>query len=76
VTDTGTTAELLDLAHRVWPEITDRRLLLLRLAEAGGDALREQQTNQEARRARQRTGLERAAALVDESELVGDQAWR
>ena len=29
VTDTGHTAELLDLAQRAWPEITDRRQLLL-----------------------------------------------
>lgn len=76
VTDTGTTAALLDLAQRAWPEITDRRQLLLRITETGGHALRAQLADQAARRARQRVGLERAAELVDVGELVGDQAWR
>jgi hypothetical protein len=76
VTDTGATAELLDLAQRTWPEITDRRQLLLRLAEAGGQALRAQLTDQETLRSRQRAGLARAAGLVDVDQLVGDEAWR
>ncbi len=75
VTDTGKTAELLDLAQRAWPEITDRRQLLLRLAEAGGAAVRTELEMQVARRERQRVGLERAAALVDVDALLADRAW-
>jgi hypothetical protein len=76
VTDTGKTAELLDLAQRAWPEITDRRQLLLRLTQAGGHALQTQLADREARRERQRVGLERAEQLVNADELLGDGAWR
>jgi len=76
VTDTGHTAELLDLAQRAWPEIADRRLLLLRLTEAGGEALQAKLADHEQRRERQRLGLERAAQLVNVDELLGDHAWR
>lgn len=76
VTDTGHTAELLDLAQRAWPEITDRRQLLLRLTEMGGEALGARLVEHEHRRERQRLGLERAAQLVDVDALLGDQAWR
>jgi hypothetical protein len=75
VTDTGQTAELLDLAQKAWPEITDRRLLLLRLTEAGGEALQNTLAEGESRRARQRVGLERAGQLVDADALLGDDAW-
>ena len=75
MTDTGQTAELLDLAQRAWPEITDRRRLLLRLAQAGGQMLQAEVADQEARRARQRVGLARAELLVDVDELLGDGAW-
>ena len=76
VTDTGQTAELLDLAQRAWPEITDRRQLLLRLAEAGGRALESELAERDSRREHQRSGLARAAQLVDVDELLGDGAWR
>lgn len=76
MTDTGQTAELLDLAARAWPEVTDRRQLLLRLTEAGGRALRVELDGADHRRDRQRRGLERAARLVDADELLGDAAWR
>jgi hypothetical protein len=76
VTDTGHTAELLDLAQKAWPEIIDRRQLLLRLTEAGGEALRGALAERESRRARQRVGLERAADLVEAGPLLGDDAWR
>ncbi|HEV7771780.1 MAG TPA: hypothetical protein VGO48_00675 [Conexibacter sp.] len=75
VTDTGHTAELLDLAQRAWPEITDRRQLLLRLTEMGGEALGVRLVEHEQRRERQRLGLERAARLVDVDALLGDRAW-
>ncbi len=76
VTDTGLTAELLDLAQRAWPEVTDRRQLLLRLTEVGGEALEVRLAEDEQRREGQRVGLERAARLVDVDSLLGDQAWR
>ena len=76
VTDTGQTADLLDLAQRAWPEISDRRELLLRLAQVGGRALEAELADHEARRERQRAGLGRAAQLVDVDELLGDGAWR
>jgi hypothetical protein len=76
VTDTGHTAELLDLAQRAWPEVTDRRQLLLRLTEVGGEALESRLTDHDQRRERQRLGLERAARLVDVDALLGDEAWR
>jgi hypothetical protein len=75
VTDTGHTAELLDLAHRAWPEVTDRRQLLLRLTEVGGEALETRLAELDARRDRQRAGLGRAPDLVDVDALVGDSAW-
>jgi hypothetical protein len=75
VTDTGQTAELLDLAQRAWPEIADRRQLLLRLTEAGGEAVEAKLADREQRRERQRLGLERAARLVDVDELLADRAW-
>ena len=76
VTDTGQTSELLDLAQQAWPEITDRRQLLLRLTQTGGRVLQSELAEQGARRERQQVGLQRAAQLVDFDELVGDGAWR
>jgi hypothetical protein len=39
LTDTGGLAELLDAAQRRWPDVTDRKELLLRLAAAGRAAV-------------------------------------
>ena len=39
VTDSGSVSELLDEAQRHWPEVTDRKQLLLRLAETGHEAI-------------------------------------
>jgi hypothetical protein len=39
VTDTGELSELLDAAQRRWPELTDRKALLLRLAATGGEVI-------------------------------------
>ena len=63
------------MAHRAWPEITDRRQLLLRLTEVGGEALEARLAEYEQRREHQRVGLERAAQLVDVDALLSDQAW-
>jgi hypothetical protein len=39
VTDTGELSEQLDEAQRRWPDVHDRKELLLRLATAGRDAI-------------------------------------
>ena len=39
VTDSGLVSELLDEAQRRWPEVSDRKQLLLLLAEAGREAI-------------------------------------
>ena len=39
VTDTGELSALLDAAQRRWPDVTDRKALLLRLAATGGEAI-------------------------------------
>lgn len=76
VTDTGHTSDLLDLAQRAWPDVTDRRQLLLRLTEVGGEALAATLAADDQRRERQRVGLERAARLVDVDALLSDAPWR
>jgi len=39
LTDTGELSDLLDAAQRRWPEVSDRKTLLLRLAVAGGESI-------------------------------------
>ena len=39
VTDTGKLSEMLDQAQRRWPEVSDRKELLLKLATAGQEAI-------------------------------------
>lgn len=39
VTDAGKVTEMLDAAQRRWPEIADRKALLLLLAERGRDVI-------------------------------------
>jgi hypothetical protein len=78
VTDTGELRRMLDLAQQRWPEIRDRRQLLLLLAAAGheaiaGDVLADKRSD---RRARQRDALARATELVDAEALLADAAWR
>jgi hypothetical protein len=78
VTDTGEMREMLDLAQRRWPDVHDRRQLLLRLAAAGRDSIAPQvDTETRLQRAdRQRAALRRAGALVDADALLSDAAWR
>lgn len=42
VTDTGALSDLLDQAQRRWPEVQDRKELLLKLAAAGRDAIEQE----------------------------------
>jgi hypothetical protein len=58
LTDTGDLSELLDAAQRRWPEVADRKALLLQLAQVGGKAI-------EAEAAKQRAAIaETAGALT------------
>jgi hypothetical protein len=78
VTDTGDTAAMLDFAQRRWPDVHDRKALLLRLAEAGRDAVAGELASEEhgRRRARQQAALARGSQLVDVDALLRDEAWR
>lgn len=78
VTDTGDVRRMLDLAERRWPEVHDRRRLLLRLAAAGRDAIASEVDSDERERRRdcQREALRRAGDLVDTDALLADAAWR
>jgi hypothetical protein len=77
-TDTGDLESLLDAAHRRWPAIDDRKALLLRLAEEGGNALGlgGPRLAEAQRRERLQAALERIPALVDADELLADTAWK
>ena len=78
ITDTGDMAGMLDDAQRRWPEVHDRRELLIRLASTGHDAIATDLAADAhaARRQRQREALDRARTLVDVDELLSDAAWR
>ena len=69
---------MLDLAQQRWPDVRDRRQLLLLLAAAGheaivGDVLAGERAS---RRDRHRAALARAPELVDAEALLVDAAWR
>lgn len=76
-TDTGRLQELLDTAQERWPGISDRKALLLRLAEEGLDTLEadSEQLATEERRARARAALTRIPSLIDRELLLSDRAW-
>jgi hypothetical protein len=76
ITDTGETAELLDLAARAWPEVDDRRQLLLRLLDAGREVAVREAEDTEQHRERQRQALRRATDGLDVKLLLSDAAWR
>jgi hypothetical protein len=77
-TDTGELESLLDAAQRRWPEIDDRKTLLLRLAQEGGNALGLEAVTVDTleRRRRAQVALERLRPLVDEDVLLSDSAWQ
>jgi hypothetical protein len=78
VTDTGELRDMLDVAQRAWPEVSDRKELLMRLATCGHDivASRVAADDADVRRERQREALQRAADLVDVELLRSDAAWQ
>jgi len=54
-TDTGALSEQLDEAQRRWPDVHDRKELLLRLAAAGRDAI-EREANERSAAIRETSG--------------------
>ena len=78
ITDTGPVRELLDDAERQWPGVGNRKELLLRLAQAGHDALGLDRAEAEASRRRelQHKALEELPKLVDMDVLLSDSAWQ
>jgi hypothetical protein len=78
VTDTGDVRKMLDLAQRRWPDVRDRKELLLRLAAVGHDAIGRDvdDRERESTRALQLAALGRAGELVDVDLLLADAAWR
>jgi hypothetical protein len=77
VTDTAEVAEMLDVAHRAWPDVVDRKQLLLRLAATGRDAVQRRLDDEDRvrRRAEQIDAMNRAATLMDVDLLLSDAAW-
>lgn len=77
LTDTGHLRELLDAAQERWPEIKERKELLLRLAEEGHEALGLGDLRLEAdeRRKREALALAKIRSLVDTELLLSDRAW-
>ncbi len=77
-TDTGELEALLDAAQRHWPQKSDRKELLLALAEEGGSALGLSAEKRDVleRRERVQAALERLSSLVDEELLLSNGAWR
>lgn len=76
-TDSGHLRELLDAAQRRWPEVADRKQLLLRLAEEGHNALglADRQLESRERHERASVALGRIRSLVDGELLLSDRAW-
>lgn len=77
-TDTGDLEALLDAAEQRWPEVADRKDLLLRLAEEGATALglEPDALDDKARHERSNAALKRVRSLVDVEVLLSDEAWR
>ena len=77
LTDTGHLRELLDAAQERWPDIADRKELLLRLVEEGHNALggAERRLQAQDRRERATSALDRVRVLVDDELLLSDRAW-
>lgn len=69
---------MLDLAERAWPDVRDRKELLMRLAACGREIVASRLATDDvgARRERQRAALRRAGGLVDAELLLNDAAWR
>jgi hypothetical protein len=69
---------MLDAAQRRWPDVHDRKELLLRLTAAGSEAIAAEAAAEDRglRRQRQREALRRGHELLDADVLLTDAAWR
>jgi hypothetical protein len=78
LTDSGALRELLDDAQHRWPDVHDRKELLLRLARAGHQSLNADEPAAELRRraGEQRAALASLQRAVDWDAIRDDQAWR
>jgi hypothetical protein len=69
ITDTGAVSEQLDDAQRRWPEVRDRKELLLRLAAAGRAAIA-REIDQRRQAVRETAGALSGVYRVDELERL------
>jgi hypothetical protein len=69
ITDTGAVSEQLDAAQRRWPEVRDRKELLLRLAAAGKAAI-SREIDQRRRAVRETAGTLSGVYREDELERL------
>jgi hypothetical protein len=69
ITDTGKLSEQLDEAQRRWPDVRDRKELLLRLAAAGRAAI-EREANERSNVIRQTAGALTGVYRPDELERL------
>lgn len=78
VTDSGEVRELLDAAQERWPEIPDRKGLLIALARRGAETLaaETERSGAEERRTAQRRAFAEVRERIDVDVLLGDDAWR
>jgi hypothetical protein len=78
LTDTGSLRELLDDAQHRWPSVHDRKELLLRLARAGHQSLKADESDAEVRHrvGKQGAALTSLQRAVDWDAIRDDQAWR
>jgi hypothetical protein len=78
VTDTGALRAMLDDAAARWPDVDDRRRLLLLLVATGHEVVRSELDAgaSDVRQSRQREALARIRELVDADALLADAAWR
>lgn len=78
VTDTGSVSEMIDRAASRWPDIRDRKALLLRLVEAGDAQFEAERQGREAdaRAARQRAAAAKIHELIDVDVLRSGEAWK
>ncbi len=69
---------MLDLARRAWPDVSDRKELLLRLVAEGRDVVEQRlgQQDRAQRRSSQEAAMRRAASLLDVDLLLSDAAWQ
>lgn len=68
---------MLDAAQQRWPEIRDRKALLLQLAASGAAELEAQraQSALAERQERQREAFDEIRGLIDVERLMSDDAW-